>query len=134
MNQQAPPPNSVSPDEISAAFAQSFGAAIGQLTFEKLRLEKQVEALQAKIAQLEAAQVELERRNAQLTAGAITYEDRIAQLEEELAARPTVEQLAALEAQVDELIADGPTVAHSAARDLAKVAEGNQKAGPVGAD
>jgi hypothetical protein len=50
----------------------------------------------------------------------VAYEDRIDQLEKELASRPTPEQVADLEAMVDQLIEAGPTVAQSAARDLAK--------------
>jgi chromosome segregation ATPase len=119
------------PEEVAAAFAESYGTAIGQLTFGKLQLEKQFQALQAKIAQLEADQAELKRRNSQLTAGAITYEDRIHALEEELAARPTPERLADLEAQVDQLTADGPTVAQTAARDLALAENRNKEAAPV---
>lgn len=120
----------LSPAEISAAYAESYGLVIGPLTMNLSLSQKQVFLLQSNIAQIEADNAELERQNSQLVAGAIVYEDRIHVLENELATRPTPERVADLEAQIAQLIEAGPTVAQTAGRELAKTEGRNKKAAP----
>ncbi len=46
-------PNFTHP-EVSEVFARTYGAVIGQLVFENLQLQKEVQALQEHIAQITA--------------------------------------------------------------------------------
>ena len=132
-NQQ--PENIISPDEVSAAFAQSFGMTIGRLTFEKLQSEKQAQALQAHNAEVEATLINLKKENSNLITNHIQLEGQIHSLEKELEARPTFEQIGvyettieALEIKIGELVSAGPTLAQSAAADVTKTEARNVKA------
>lgn len=99
MKGQISPENTISPDEISLAFAQSYEPAIGRLTFDNLQLKRQVQVLQSQLSELGTAFSNLEQDNAKLIKNHIKYEDRIYQLEAELKALieagPTYDQIAA---------------------------------------
>jgi predicted nucleic acid-binding Zn-ribbon protein len=120
MTDEQPQRPQITPDELHAATGSSFGLVIGRLTVDNLELRSLLAAAQKRIVQAAAERQDLQDEVSRLTAGAVAYEGRIDQLEKELAARPTPEQVADLNAQIDQLIEAGPTVAQSAARDLAK--------------
>ncbi len=132
MNEQKQPSGiAISPDEVLAAFAQSFGMAIGRLTFEKLQSEKQVQALQAHGAEAEVKIANLKRENSNLITNHIQLEGQIHSLKKELEGRLDTEQVTALEAQVERLIQAGPTIEQMSTLEAAKVADRNEKAAPV---
>jgi predicted nucleic acid-binding Zn-ribbon protein len=119
------------PQFTIAELGAKFGAQQAQMLSDLILAEKLIESLRAQIQDMTRNETKLTDHIQDLESDFALLKSEKFELEEELAARPTPEQLADLEAQVDELIADGPTVAHSAARDLAKVSEGNQKAALV---
>jgi len=98
--------DTVTIDQLQAAFASSYGAVIGQLTIRNLSFEKQVQQLQIEIEQL---QIEIgqqadkifwfEQKDAQLIEQNINFQDRIKELEttitELVEAGPTYDQIAA---------------------------------------
>lgn len=126
MTNQQQPENLITPDEVSAAF----GSIIGRVTFEKLESQKRAELLQVRIAELESAYLNLKEENSQLVANQIKYEDHIHELEKSLVTRPTSEQVAALEAQVKQLIEAGPTIAQMADAEASKAEERKEKEPP----
>ena len=137
MTDQLSQNTTISPDEISAAFAQSFGTAVGRLTFEKLQLERQVQALHADSAEAEAALINLKQENSNLITNHIQLEGLMHSLEKELEGRPTPEDIMAfetaveaLEIKIGELVSAGPTLAQSAAADVIKTEARNEKAAP----
>jgi len=123
----------IAPDELHAASGASFGIIIGRLNVENLELGKLLAAARAHIDQITAGRAELDRQISQLTAGAMEYENRIHELEQ----RPTFKQVVDLEARLTQLIDAGPTVAQSAAHELAQTEEREaevarkEKAAPV---
>lgn len=88
------------PDEFYAASGAHYGGIIGPLIANNLELSKHLAAAHAHIAQITANQ------------------DVICEEKEKV-----IQQHAQLEAQIDQLIKVGPTVAQSAARDLAEIKE-----------
>ena len=60
----------------------------------------------------------------------IQLEAQIHNLEKELAARPTIEQIAALEAQIEQLIQAGPTIDQMSTLEAAKAEARKEKAAP----
>ncbi len=79
-----PPENTIPQEIIQAAFAQSYGPAIGQLTFQKLNLEMQNQALQARLADIETKAFGIEQQNANLIKAQIALEDGAFNLKSEV--------------------------------------------------
>lgn len=75
MTNQQPIENTISIEQIQAAFAQAFGPTIGQLVFQKLNLEMQIQALQARLADIETKAFGIEQDNARLIKAQIALED-----------------------------------------------------------
>jgi predicted RNase H-like nuclease (RuvC/YqgF family) len=131
---EIPEQNVLSIPEISAEFSASYGLAIGQLTVEKLNLQKQVQALQASITHLGAENANLKAENSNLIKAHISLEGQVMGLQKELEARPTPEDVEALETTIEaleikigEIISAGPTLAQSAAIDVAKTKARKEK-------
>lgn len=99
MTNQIPAENTTTSEEIQAAFGQSYGPMIGQLTFQKLALEKQNQSLQSRLGDVEEIAFGLKRDNANLIKNQIAREGEVYRLEAEIAALseagPTADQIAA---------------------------------------
>ena len=137
MESRQPDNNTITPDEIAEAFSRSFAPSIGQLTFDRLRLEKQVQALQSHLANVEMDSAQLKAENSSLVTNHIQLEGLMHSLEKELEDRPTPEDIMAfetaveaLEIKIGELVSAGPTLAQSAAADVTKTEARNEKAAP----
>lgn len=134
-NQTPPQIHPLSPDEISAAFSQSFSYSLGHLTFEKLRLEKEMQSLHDHAVTLQVDSDRLKIENANLIKSHISFENQIHNLQKELDNRPTFEDIGiyaatveALEIKNRELVERGPTLTQSAALDAAKTEAREEKA------
>ncbi len=86
-----PPENTISPETIQVAFAQAYGPSIGQLTFQKLNLEMQNQALQNRLADVEPKAFDIEtkafgteQQNANLIKAQIALEDEAFNLRAEV--------------------------------------------------
>jgi hypothetical protein len=137
--QQPQQPGQISPDEFYAAIGARFGLLIGRLTVENLELQKLAGLLQAKIAKLEAEAAEGKQERDRLVANAISNEDHIHALQEEVAKFVDQEEvikelettIQELETTIEGLIEKGPSVAQVAELEMAKTATRNEKAAPV---
>ncbi len=92
MTNQIPAENTLSIEEVRAAFAKSYGGLVGQLTLQNLSLEKQVQSLQSRLSDVEEIAFGLKRDNANLIKSQVTLEAEIAAL---IKAGPTADQIAA---------------------------------------
>jgi hypothetical protein len=83
MTDQPMTEKTLSADEFYAETGAHYGMIVGRLITANLELNKLLVTEKNHTARLKANQAELERQNSQLVAGAITYEQRIAELEAE---------------------------------------------------
>lgn len=111
-----PEENTITPDEISLAFSETFAPTIGRLTFENLRLKKEVQKLLSRIANMDAQNTQLKNDYTNMARTRIDFESQIHNLQKELSARPTAEDVANLEAQIVQLVEARSTVGQTAGR------------------
>lgn len=78
------PENTLPPEVIQAAFAQSYGPSIGQLTFQKLNLEMQNQALRDRLADIETKAFDVAQDNARMITAKIAFEDEAFSLKAEV--------------------------------------------------
>ncbi len=121
------PQNTISPEEISAAFAQSFGTAVGWLTFEKLQLERQMQTLRLNLDGAMKTIDDLSHENSNLITNHIQLEGQLHSLEKELEERPTLGKMRELEAEVAQLIEDA-TLAQMSGQEMARAEAEKEKA------
>jgi predicted nuclease with TOPRIM domain len=114
------PENTISPAIVQSAFAESYGIAIGRLTFEKIELERRVQELQAQLQVAITNGTQLKAENTKLIEAHIAHEGQIHSLQKQLDARPIQETVEKLEAKIAKLIKDGPTLEQSANLGLAR--------------
>jgi hypothetical protein len=119
------------PQFTIAELGAKFGAQQAQILSDLILAEKIIESLRAQIQDMTRNETKLTDHIQDLESDFALLKSEKFELEEELAARPTPEQLADLETQVDQLTADGPTVAQTAARDLALAENRNKEAALV---
>lgn len=80
-----PVENTTTAEEIQIAFSQSYGSVIGQLTFQKLSLEKQNQSLRSSLNDTEEVAFALKRDNANLIKAQVSLENQINILEDQAA-------------------------------------------------